>query len=124
MRFLVDNALSPLVARKLTEAGHDTIHLRDRDFQSASDEEIVELATNEDRVVISADTDFGTILALRQATKPSFILFRGDAERRPARQAEALREYIPQLEQVLLAGAIIVISASRLRIRTLPVRSR
>lgn len=124
MRFLVDNALSPLVARTLTEAGHDTIHLRDRGLQAVSDEEVVELATSEDRVVISADTDFGTILALRQATQPSFILFRGDAERRPARQAEVLLQYIPQLEQVLLAGAIIVISATRIRIRTLPVKPR
>jgi len=122
MRFLIDNALSPVVARRLAAAGHDAIHVRDRGLQAAPDPDVLGLASNEDRILVSADTDFGTILALRHAAKPSFILFRGDVERRPDRQAEVLLANLPQLERSLEDGAVAVITGSRIRIRTLPVK--
>ena len=121
MKLLIDNALSPVFASKLREARHDVLHVRDKGMQAAPDEEIFDLAVREDRVVVSADTDFGTLLALRKTAKPSVVIFRRTSGRRPELQAALLLKYLPEVEESLEEGSVVIIEESRLRVRALPI---
>jgi len=115
--------LSPQLARGLLAAGHDALHVRDVGLGTAEDETIFDLALAEERVIISADTDFGSLLAERQESKPSFILFRRIADE-PRQQLAILLANLESILEALDGGSVVVIEQRRMRIRSLPITRR
>ena len=122
MKFLVDQNRSPLIAQALRNAGHDAIHTFEIGLERALDVTLFELAAREQRIIVSADTDFATLLAEAGSTAPSVILFRVRHVRRAADQAALLLANLDDIANDLEAGAIVVIRDDRLRIRLLPIR--
>jgi predicted nuclease of predicted toxin-antitoxin system len=120
VRFLVDNALSVRVARALGEAGHDATHVRDLGMQAASDLDILERARAESRAVISADADFGTLLAFELTASPSVLLLRRKDNRTEALVAVLLAN-LPELLEDIEAGSMVVIDDRRVRVHRLPM---
>ena len=123
MKLLVDNALSPVLAELLRNAGHEAVHVRDIGLHHAADEDIFDRAVADDLVLVTADTDFGTLLARRSTSKPSLILFRGEGSRRPDVLAALMLSNLAQLTDSLSAGCIVTFEPARLRVRLLPISS-
>ena len=105
----------------LIEAGHDVVHVRDRGLTGARDEVVLALAVSEGRVLISADTDFGTLLARSDAGNPSVVLIRRAVGRRAAQQARLIIDNLPVVQDDLESGAVIVLGERTIRIRRLPI---
>jgi predicted nuclease of predicted toxin-antitoxin system len=121
VNFLIDSSLSPQLAELLRQAGHDSVHVRRYGIHKADDEVIFDRATQEERVLVSADTDFTAMLAGRQVAKPSVILIKRSSERRPEAQAELILANRPVIAELLDQGSVIVFEDHRLRSRALPL---
>jgi predicted nuclease of predicted toxin-antitoxin system len=121
VRFLVDNNLSPFVAVGLTDAGHDAVRLREYGMQAAPDPDVLERAATEQRILLSADTDFRTLLARRRARTPSVLLIRRLSGRRAREQVAVVLANLDGVREDLEAGAVVVLTEDRIRIRRLPL---
>lgn len=122
MRFLLDENQSPRIVALLAEAGHDAIHVRDLDLRSAPDVEVLAAARSDGRVVLSADTDFGELLAASNATAPSILLLRRQGQRRAHEIAALILANLDDVAEDIRAGAVVVFEAGRVRVRRLPFR--
>ena len=88
-------------------------------MQRALDEEIFELALREERVIVSADTNFGFLLAKWVKEKPSVVLFRHFPSS-SENQVRALMIVAEKFESELEQGGMIVVEPKGIRIRKLP----
>ena len=121
MRLLLDANLSPNLRRGLEHAGHEVIHVGDVDLLTASDEEILEYARDHDAVVITVDSDFATMLALRGGASPSVVQLRGVAELTPDVHLALLVDNLATVEEDLDVGAVVSLGPTRLAVRRLPI---
>ena len=122
MKFLIDMALSPQLAHWLELQGHDAVHARDIGLRLAPDTQIMAIALNEGRIVVTADLDYPRLLALTRAEAPALILFRGGNYS----EAEAIERLARTLELVPaeeMQTSIVVIEKRRIRRRRLPLES-
>jgi predicted nuclease of predicted toxin-antitoxin system len=122
VRLLVDANLSPAVAALLNQAGHDAVAVRDLGLQDATDETILEQALADDRVIVSHDTDFGTMLAMQRRSKPSLILIRSADPLTTTQIAALIVDNLEVMVEDLTAGAIITFARGHLRSRRLPLQ--
>jgi len=120
VKFLIDNALPPQLATLLRKAGHDALLVRGYRMQAAPDHAILDRALNEDRVIVSADSDFAAILAIRNAARPSFVLFREPELVTAGHYADRLLGHLSGIEAELNKGSVVVFRSGRVRIRNLP----
>jgi predicted nuclease of predicted toxin-antitoxin system len=120
MKFFVDMPVSPDLAAWLRQQGHDAIHTIEVGMATATDAAILSRASEEQRVIVTADLDYPRLLALMHTEGPGLILFRGGnySEQESLALLKHALETVP-LEE--LPHSIIVIEKDRIRRRRLPL---
>ncbi|MFB2880882.1 DUF5615 family PIN-like protein [Floridanema aerugineum] len=120
MKLLLDQGLPLSAAALLRDVGIDTIHVGEIALSAAEDAEIIQKAREEERVIVTLDADFHTLLALDEAISPSVIRVRIERLRAQA-LTQLLLRVISECEEELERGAAVTVEPRKIRIRCLPL---
>jgi predicted nuclease of predicted toxin-antitoxin system len=121
MKFLGDMSISPRTIALLREQGYDAIHLIEENLEKMTDQNILDKARQEERILLTVDLDFAQLLAISGDSLPSVILFRlGNVSREVAnrRLLAILNDYATELSN----GLIISVTDVSIRLRHLPIQ--
>ena len=116
VRFLADMNISSLTVAALVDEGIDILRVSSLLPASASDSDILSLARQQSRVLITQDLDFSALLALGGCDRPSLVTLRllnTDPDVVTAR----LRQVLSQTEGVLRRGCAVIVEDSSVRVR-------
>ncbi|MEW6357691.1 MAG: DUF5615 family PIN-like protein [Planctomycetota bacterium] len=117
MRFLADESCDFAVVRALRDAGHNILAICETKPR-ADDEEVIRLALDDQRIVLTEDKDFGQLIYAHGKMTLGVILLRFPASARPL-LPDAVSEMINRQGENL-KGAFVVVQPGRTRIsRTL-----
>ena len=117
---LIDMNLSPAWVTVLRRQGWESVHWSAVGNPGASDREIMDWAIAHGCIVFTHDLDFGTMLALTHETGPSVLQIRAE-NILPDHLADSVITALNQHEADLTSGALVVVDASRSRVRVLPI---
>jgi predicted nuclease of predicted toxin-antitoxin system len=113
MKFLVDECVGLSVANWLKEQGYDAISVYDIST-GISDDEVLQKAFFENRILITSDKDFGEMIFKSKRQHSGIILLRLENEK-PSHKALTLKNLLKHYSQDLF-GNFVVVSESIVRI--------
>jgi predicted nuclease of predicted toxin-antitoxin system len=123
MKFLLDMPVSFLLLDVLQAHGHEGVHAHQIGKDRAADDELLDLARRERRVIITADLDFPRLLALSLAEGPGLILFRG-GNYSDGEMCDLLGRVLQNVPAETLENAVCVVDRRRIRVTHLPFERR
>ena len=116
MRLLLDTCVWGGACKGLRANGHDVVWAGEWP-EDPGDEEILHRAYREERVLVTLDKDYGEIAIVRRIPHAGIIRLVNLGARQ---QARACLRVIDLHGEKLMAGAIITVEPTRLRIRLAP----
>jgi predicted nuclease of predicted toxin-antitoxin system len=122
MKFMLDMGISPKTAVFLRNLGYDGIHLHDLKSDRSTDPAVLQMARNEERILLTHDLDFGELIAASGGNAPSVIIFRL-RNMNPKNVNRFLNGIITEHRDALEKGAIVSVTEGRVRVRLLPLNA-
>jgi predicted nuclease of predicted toxin-antitoxin system len=108
VKLLVDMNLAPAWVDFLTERGFEAVHWSTVGDPRAFDQAIAAWASAHDHAVLTADLDFGAILAFSGASGPSVVLVRAQ-DTLPSSAGDIVARELSAHRSSILSGAVVTV---------------
>ena len=106
MRFIVDECVGPTVAEWLFSIGHDVLSIYDN-LRGISDEEIIQIGNDENRIIITNDKDFGELI-FKKGMKASCVILLRLKDETPTNKIKRLSVLFENYPPNQIHGFIVV----------------
>jgi predicted nuclease of predicted toxin-antitoxin system len=117
LRFLADESCDFVVVRALRVAGYDVLAIAEQ-ASGTSDRDVIQLALDDGRVLLTEDKDFGQLVFAAFAGSRGVILIRFPSDARAVLASVVVR--VVDVYATRLSSAFVTLSPGRVRISGLP----
>ena len=117
---ILDQGLPQQASAILRANGIDAVHTAEIGASTFEDEEILVLARDQGRAIVTLDDDFHALLAVTGASTPSVIRIRIQGLKAQA-TAALVQQVLSICVEDIDAGAVVTVQPNRLRSRRLPL---
>lgn len=116
MKFLADESVEAPVVEAVRGLGHDVVYVSEM-FPGVDDDRVLKRATEEHRILITGDKDFGELVYLRGQVAIGVLLLRFAVEKSSVKAA-LVKAFLEQ-SLARLADHFVVLNESGARVRPL-----
>ena len=123
LEFLANMNISPLTVEDLRSLGWSIVRVPEIMDKKSKDRELLIYARKHNKVVITQDLDFSSLLALGGYAKPSVINLRFE-NAKPDFMTRRIIEIVKELERELSEGIVVSVDEISARYRNLPIEAK
>ena len=122
MKFLADESVEKPVVGWLRNQSFDVMYIAEKTPCISDDEDVLRLANNEDRVLITNDKDFGELVFHQARIALGILLIRATNEK-SSNKVRLVREVLEKVGNKL-AGSFIVVNEAGIRMKKISKRQQ
>lgn len=115
---MADECVSPVIVRWLRDCGHDVLSVLEA-HPSAKDRFILELASREQRILLTEDNDYGDLIFRETARDIAGVILLRMLDATTAERIAKLQSVLDELGDRVV-GRHVVVGPARTRLRSLP----
>jgi len=116
MKIKLDENIGRRGGALLQAAGHDVVTVFEQNLSGATDKSLFEVCSNEGRVLITLDHDFGQVLRFPPEHSAGLIILEPGERLSIQALLDRLREFLTLAEKQSPVGALWIVEPGRIRV--------